>query len=274
MNRIAEFAASKLGCGYVYGATGWICSKARREQQAKQYPEYAENILGVCAKWDGLQCYDCAQLTRYAAKAAGVTLPSGATSQWRSSVWESKGEIATMPDEPGILLYRQSGDKMQHTGVYVGDGYVVEARGSSQGVIRSALASYKWTHWGKVKIEEGAGDGMDTELYKATVTKTAGAKGETVNLRDDPGGDRIDRVPFGTVVPVYEERDGWMHILYGETPGWMDGSFLVRVGDPAADDDGDGDGDTPEDDGEMILVSRAKLEAIYAAVGELLEVFG
>ncbi len=66
MKRIAEFAASKLGCGYVYGATGWICSKARREQQAQQYPDQAGNILGVCAKWDGVQCYDCAQLTRRA----------------------------------------------------------------------------------------------------------------------------------------------------------------------------------------------------------------
>lgn len=272
MRRIAEFAASKLGCGYVYGATGWICSKARREQQAQQYPEYAENILGVCAKWDGLQCYDCAQLTRYAAKAAGVALPSGATSQWRSSVWERKGEIAALPEEPGILLYRQSGDKMQHTGVYVGDGYVVEARGSSQGVIRSALASYPWTHWAKVKIEEGAGGGMETELYKATVTKIPGAKGETVNLRDAPGGDRIDRVPFGAVLPVYEEQDGWLCVGYNGASGWMDGSFLVRVGEPEADEEGNDDGSLNDD--ETIPVSRAKLEAIYAAVGELLGVYG
>jgi hypothetical protein len=272
MKRIAEFAASKLGCGYVYGATGWICSKARREQQAQQYPDQAGNILGVCAKWDGVQCYDCAQLTRFAAKAAGVVLPSGATSQWRSSVWEAKGEIASLPDEPGILLYRQSGEKMQHTGVYVGGGFVVEARGSSQGVIRSALSSYNWTHWGKVKIDEGADVDMDTELYKATVTKTAGAKGETVNLRDAPGGDRIDRVPFGTILSIYEDRDGWSLTQYNGVPGWMDASFLVRS--DATDADGSPAEDDPEDGDELVTVSRAKLEAIYAAVGEMLEVWG
>lgn len=270
LNKIAEFALSKVGCGYVYGATGWICSKARREQQAAQYPEYASNILGVCAKWDGIQCYDCAQLTRYAAKAAGASLPSGATSQWNSAAWESKGEIASMPDEAGLMLYRRSGTKMQHTGVYVGGGMVVDSRGSSQGVIKTALASYAWTHWAKPKTAEGTDEGVDTELYKATVTKTAGASGSTVNLRDDPGGERIGRVPFGTVLPIFEDRDGWSRTAYDGTPGWMDASFLVRVGDGSQPVDGD---PAPSDE-ETVAVPRALLEAIYAAIGEQLGVFG
>ena len=87
----ALWAKERIGCGYIYGATGWVCSKARREQQAKQYPDQAEMILGVGAKWDGKICWDCATFVRGAAKAGGVTLCSGATSQWAKTAWAALG---------------------------------------------------------------------------------------------------------------------------------------------------------------------------------------
>ena len=31
-------AVSLVGCGYIYGATGWICTRTRLDQQARQYP--------------------------------------------------------------------------------------------------------------------------------------------------------------------------------------------------------------------------------------------
>lgn len=260
LNEIAAFALSKVGCGYVYGATGWVCSLARRQQQAAQYPEYADAILGVCAKWDGKQCFDCAQLTRFAAQAGGGSLPSGATSQWRSAeAWESKGEIAAMPDIPGLMLYRRNGSLMQHTGVYVGDGMVVDARGSSQGVIHTAFSSYPWTHWAILRIQEGGGN-VEEVLYEATVTRTPGANGTTVNLRAEPGGTIIGRAPFGAVLPIFASQGDWSRTAYKGQTGWMDARFLVRVGD--------------DEDGETVTVSREKLMDIYNRIGNLLEVVG
>lgn len=68
---VADYALSKVGRGYIFGATGWVCSPARRRQQAAQYPQHAARILGIGARWDGIQCFDCAQLTRFSVDAAG-----------------------------------------------------------------------------------------------------------------------------------------------------------------------------------------------------------
>ena len=69
--RAAAFAQSKIGQGYIYGAKGQTCTAAFRRQQAAQYPDQAQNILVTGAKWDGRPVWDCAQLTRFAAKEVG-----------------------------------------------------------------------------------------------------------------------------------------------------------------------------------------------------------
>ena len=145
----ADKALALVGCGYIYGATGWVCTQARIEQQAKQYPAYADTIRKYGPKWLGKRCYDCAQLTRAAAAAGGVSLPSGATSQWRADVWAEKGVIDQLPaGMPGVHLFiAGDGGKMKHTAVTVGDGTEVEARGHAYGVQRRAISAGKWTHY-------------------------------------------------------------------------------------------------------------------------------
>ena len=71
MEKAKQKALSLVGQGYLYGAKGQICSEAFRAQQARQYPEQAKNILETGAKWDGQPVWDCAQLTRAVAAAAG-----------------------------------------------------------------------------------------------------------------------------------------------------------------------------------------------------------
>ena len=150
--QIASAARSMVGWGYLYGATGWVCTAARVEQQAAQYPAYADKIRRYgLGKWLGKRCVDCAQLTKLSAKAAGLTIPSGASSQWSAAVWAEKGTINSLPeDSEGLFLYRQdSGNPavMAHTGVCIGNGQAVEAKGHAYGVILSALAGAGWTHW-------------------------------------------------------------------------------------------------------------------------------
>ena len=74
--QVCEKALSLVGQGYIYGAKGQTCSPAFRRQQAQQYPEQADTILGTGEKWDGKPVWDCAQLTRAAAKAAGADEPT------------------------------------------------------------------------------------------------------------------------------------------------------------------------------------------------------
>ena len=152
-------ALALVGCGYIYGATGWICTRARMEQQMRQYPAYAGQIERYGKKWIGKPCYDCAQLTRDVARRAGVSLPSGATSQWRAAgIWKEKDVIDTLPDEAGIFLFTMRDGRMTHTGVSVGHGEEVDARGHAYGVVRRPISGTSFTHWARLNIDYDAPD--------------------------------------------------------------------------------------------------------------------
>lgn len=110
-------------------------------------------ILNVGSKWDGKTVWDCAQFTRYAWKNDGVDLVSGATSQWNKTDWKEKGTIAEMPKDKVCSVFRQSGSTMQHTGLYIGEGIVIHAKGTKYGVIKDNLINYPWTHYGVPKTQ-------------------------------------------------------------------------------------------------------------------------
>ena len=57
---------------------------------------------------------------------------------------KENGSISSMPDVPGILVFMDG-----HVGVYIGGGFVIEARGHQYGVVKTALRSRPWKWWGK-----------------------------------------------------------------------------------------------------------------------------
>lgn len=226
------FALAHVGDGYIYGATGWMCSLARREQQAKQYPEYRENILNGGAKWDGKTCWDCATFTRACAKAGGATLPSGATSQWRSGAWGAKGTIDQLPEGAVAMLYRQKGEIMQHTGLYLGDGTVIDARGTKYGVVHQTRDKYAWTHyaipkgWGGTEEEKGEDETMQVMVVTAD-------SGSTVNLRTRPdkAAPVLAKVPIGETVQMLNVEDGWATVQRDGVTGYMMAQYLMAQGE-------------------------------------------
>ena len=225
---VVDKALSLVGQGYIYGAKGQTCSPAFRQQQAEQYPDQASYILDVGAKWDGVPVWDCAQLTRAVAKEGGVTLVSGATSQWNKTDWASTGTIETLPPGETVFLYRRkngSDSVMQHTGVALGDGTCVHARGTAYGVVRHGMSEYAWTHWAKpvwTKTEGSEPVSLDV-IYQAVVVAQ---NGKTVNMREEPGGKVMAKVPVGDVVDVLDESTGWRRILYHSNVGYMQEAFL------------------------------------------------
>ena len=175
-------ALALVGCGYIYGATGWICTRTRMEQQMRQYPAYAGQIERYGKKWLGKPCYDCAQLTRDVARRAGVSLPSGATSQWRAAgIWAEKDVIDTLPNEAGIFLYTMRDGRMTHTGVSIGNGEEVDARGHAYGVVRRAIRGTTFTHWARLAIDYDAETGQKEPTEQAAKrTLRMGSSGEDV----------------------------------------------------------------------------------------------
>lgn len=159
---IRDYALRQVGGPYVYGATAQKCTPAYRRARQAQYKQYAHLIAEMCpvlsgraascagCRYNGKKAFDCAQLTRYAAKAAGLTLVSGSKSQWTKTAWARKGSIQTLPKDEVAFLYRVTAAGVPHTGIYTGDGYVIDARGHRQGVMRTKLSAYKWTHWAQL----------------------------------------------------------------------------------------------------------------------------
>ena len=228
-SKVVEKALSLVGQGYIYGAKGQTCSPSFRQQQAQQYPDQADNILNVGAKWDGMPVWDCAQLTRSVAKEGGISLVSGATSQWNKTDWEAKGTIETIPPSETVFVYRRqngSDSVMQHTGVALGDGTCVHARGTAYGVVRQNMTEHAWTHWAKPAWENAGGDRVSLDvIYQARVIAQTGS---TVNMRDEPGGKVVAKISVGDVVDVLDESTGWRKILYHSNVGYMQEAFLEK----------------------------------------------
>lgn len=156
---VREYALNQVGNPYVYGGTGQPCTPAYREARMRQYPEYASLISSNCPKLSGKapdcrgcknlgkRCYDCAQLVRRALGAAGITLPSGASSQWLKGAWAYRGDVDDRAKATVCVLFRHGGSPMKHVGLSLGDGRTVDARGHRTGVILSRFDDYPWTHY-------------------------------------------------------------------------------------------------------------------------------
>ena len=225
--QVVEYCESRVGCGYLYGTSGQQCTQALIDQQKAQYPEIDVNIV---KKWIGKQVYDCAGFTRMAMLNVDIKIVSGASSQWRMTKWVEKGTIDTLPRNKVCILYRQTSPTvMQHTGIYCGNGYVIDARGSEQGVIKTKVESYKWTHWGiPAGLEQTSTTEVIKVLYKATVTASTGS---TVNMREEPdsSSNRIAKVAVGQEVEVIEDTNSaWCKIMWNNKVGYMMKIYLQK----------------------------------------------
>lgn len=165
---IKAYAQRHIGAPYVYGATGQRCTPDYRRARMAQYPSFAEAIQKNCpvlsgrqptcsgCKHNGRLAFDCAQLTRRAAEAIGLSLPSGSKSQWTKGNWALKGPIADLPSNQEAFLFNVKPDGgVPHTGIALGDGTAVDARGHFYGVMHKPIGSYPWTHFAILRGQTG-----------------------------------------------------------------------------------------------------------------------
>ena len=146
----AEYAADK-GWGYVYGTYGTMLSESMLTAKMEQYPdEVATKEQFIRDTWLGKRTADCVGLikgygwfnTVSQDTEIGANGMQDLSANGMYDVATVKGEISTIPETPGLAVWKDG-----HIGIYIGDGNVVEAYGTERGVIRSALADGGWTHW-------------------------------------------------------------------------------------------------------------------------------
>ena len=102
-----------------------------------------------------------------------------------------KGSIATLPEIPGVLVWTSS---KGHVGVYVGGGYVVEARGFSYGVQRNKLTARTFKHWGLCPYVEYTAAEIEQAKAAAAASATTGSatqQTDTPTIRKGSKGDKV-----------------------------------------------------------------------------------
>ncbi len=154
---LTEFAlkAYREGWGYVYGTYGQVITQTLIDGKAGQYPAVYSEIMsdGNTAyqnsqEWIGHRGADCVGLMKaYLWWQGDAYDPTRYLAQDKSangtySLASVKGPISTLPETHGICLWKDG-----HVGVYIGNGWVIEARGCEYGVVMTRLSDRPWTNW-------------------------------------------------------------------------------------------------------------------------------
>lgn len=191
---VVLIAEDCLGWPYVYGERGSFCTPSVRRSRAnsldQSMPEEAAVIRRKCQVLNGsrsactgcefypggkTRCFDCRGFTYWVLLQVGITINGvGATSQYNDdNNWKAKGEIKDMPVNAVCCVFQHSSKtgKMEHTGLYVGNGQIIHCSGT---VKRGNTSDKKWTHFAIPKGLDG-----DVPVPTPTTDKPTLRKGST-----------------------------------------------------------------------------------------------
>jgi len=136
--------------GYVYGTYGKVLTSDLLQRKLTQYPDNIKKYQGYIEKnYMGKRVTDCVGLVKsflwWDGKGPVYDSKTDKSANGIFNAAKIKGLIDTRPELPGVLVCKDG-----HIGVYIGDGQVVEAKGTKYGVVQTpikGLGATKWTHW-------------------------------------------------------------------------------------------------------------------------------
>lgn len=149
----AEFAYENKW-GYVWGSHGQVLTEKELNRLKGVFGSYVtDKEAYIRSHWLGRRTADCVGLIKgygwyneeSGAIKYGTNGMADVTADGMFSAATEKGTISTMPDIPGLAVWHQG-----HIGVYIGNGYVIHAANTYDGVIKTPITSSGWTHWLKV----------------------------------------------------------------------------------------------------------------------------
>lgn len=204
--------------GYIWGTAGekWTAAKQKQIEQTTDADRALSREFGK--KWIGHMVADCSGLFSWAFKQLGSKMYHGSDTMYRK--WcVNHGELskgkrtdgATL--KPGTAVFVWNGKKYSHVGLYVGDGIVIEAMGTKNGVTTTKVTASKWTHWGElqdVSFEEG---GIGEPAYYERPANETQIDGKPTIRKGSKGGN------------VIELQSALVKLGYGIGPCGIDGDF-------------------------------------------------
>lgn len=142
--------ALKEKWGYVYGTYGNMLSEPSLIARMNQYPTHIKQHESFIRKnWLGKRTADCVGLIKsylwWKNNDATYTPKTDKSANGMFEAATEKGPIDTIPEIIGLCV-RKDG----HIGVYIGNGQVIESKGTKYGVVQTPLhgvGANSWTHW-------------------------------------------------------------------------------------------------------------------------------
>ena len=190
--------------------------------------------------------------------------------KYKHLVWRQVGLNGV---EAGMLAFKGKplgcDGQPHHVGICTGEGTVVHAS-SAIGFVAETALDNQWTLLGESRYinifdapeesenaqkepenaqETGFDEGVDNDMHdlhggeetpKMALFEVVAEKGQTVNLRASPSTNSsiVARIHVGCIVQAEDEdNSGWVHVVLGDTEGYMVSQFLVPfdVGDEKMD---------------------------------------
>lgn len=139
IERFLEMAKSKIGCGYVYGSQGQTMTATLLNTLIRLFGlghyQFTDSSGIVNAnKWIGKQCFDCSGLVVWILQQMGLIKTNqdytAAALYCNLCTPIKKGDLV-----PGDLVFiKNSSGRIDHVGIYAGNGKTIEAIGTRKGV--------------------------------------------------------------------------------------------------------------------------------------------
>lgn len=144
--------------GYVWGTYGNVLTQSLFDYKLEQFPEGVGNYEAfIRENWLDRRTADCIGLIKGYGWLDADTLTIqygtngmpdyGADTMYSAAVagGYDHGPISNMPEIVGLGLWKDG-----HAGVYIGNGYAIEAMGTKYGVVKTDVAGRGWTEWYKI----------------------------------------------------------------------------------------------------------------------------
>lgn len=183
---------------------------------------------------------DCSGAFTYWYKMAGSYMYHGSNTMWRNYA-PKKGKIGELALVPGMAVYKHRNDGKEpdkykgdgignfyHVGLYIGDGRVVEAKGTRYGVVYSDID--EWTHCSTLKYTVYDVENMaDVDETNFPATGSVKISSGVLNVRKAPSTNSaiVKELKKGEMITLTGLQDGWYSIETGNVKGYVSSKYIA-----------------------------------------------
>ena len=204
---LVAFCKTKLGTNYVYGMKGAVMTASKFKQLRSMYPT---TIPSTDVKKVGTVCCDCSGLISWY---TGILRGS---SNFKATATKVLPISRISEAVPGCAVWRNG-----HIGVYIGNGKIIEERGSAYGCVQTTVASRTFTHILWLKDIDYS---VQETVTGPTVTTTA-----NLNMRKEANKNSTSLciIPKNTTVSFLgDQGNGWSKVQYNGKTGYCSNGYL------------------------------------------------